>query len=110
MKFAKKSTLWISLCGVLSLPLSVYYVLGSQPDDFSDTLVQQIENEVKVTTVTLTAGTHTPTIRTFGSVTSDEQLSLFGQVSGEVTWKSPSFKVGHLVKQGDVLLKIEDTT
>lgn len=109
MKFAKKNTLWLSLCGVLSLPLSVYYVMGSQPDDFSDTLVQQAENEVKVTTVTITAGTHTPTIRTFGNVTSDEQLSLIGQVSGEVTWKSPNFKVGHLVKQGGVLLKIEDT-
>ncbi|NOH31668.1 efflux RND transporter periplasmic adaptor subunit [Vibrio mediterranei] len=110
MDITKNNILLATLCGVLSLPLSVYYVLSSQPENSGQTSEQSIKNKVKVTTITLTAGTNTPIIMAFGNVSSNEKLLLTGQVSGEVIWKSPNFKTGHLVKQGDVLLKIKDTT
>ncbi|MBL1418968.1 MAG: HlyD family efflux transporter periplasmic adaptor subunit [Alphaproteobacteria bacterium] len=49
-----------------------------------------------------------PTIRNFGQIIAGKQLPLSTSVSGRVSYVSPNFKTGAIVKAGETLIKIDD--
>ncbi|EMK3321279.1 efflux RND transporter periplasmic adaptor subunit [Vibrio vulnificus] len=110
MNLLKNHKLLITAICVVSIPLTVYSVLSSQPPLPEVTTEQSPQQLINVTTTILTAQTHFPIIKAYGEVTSDETLSIVSQVAGEVVWKSPTFKVGHLVKKGALLFRIDDSS
>ncbi|EGR7969048.1 efflux RND transporter periplasmic adaptor subunit [Vibrio vulnificus] len=110
MNLLKNHKLLITAICVVSIPLTVYSVLSSQPPLPEVTTEQSPQQLINVTTTILTAQTHFPIIKAYGEVTSDETLSIVTQVAGEVVWKSPDFKVGHLVKKGALLFRIDDSS
>ena len=54
----------------------------------------------------VSAGTHTPVIRSFGNTRSHLETQLSTQVAGEILHLSPNFDVGNTVQAGDLLLEI----
>ncbi|MDF1810869.1 MAG: efflux RND transporter periplasmic adaptor subunit [Verrucomicrobiales bacterium] len=60
----------------------------------------------RVEVVTLTPGSITPEVKSFGNTTSYLETELSTQVSGEIIELSPQFDVGKFVSKGDWLVKI----
>ncbi|WP_411827359.1 efflux RND transporter periplasmic adaptor subunit [Luteolibacter sp. AS25] len=52
---------------------------------------------------------HTPPIKSYGTVKSYYETSLAPQVSGSITFVSESFRVGKMVEEGEILVKIDPT-
>lgn len=98
----------MSLLAIATIPAALFYTsyaISNQPETVS------IKEEIpapRVTIEQMIAGTHRNTVEVYGEVKSSETLSLLGQVSGRVIWKSDNFKVGKRVKKGDLLIRIED--
>jgi len=51
--------------------------------------------------------THQSSVIAYGEVTSQHQLALTSQVSGQITYLSPKFRSGFRLKKGEVLARIE---
>lgn len=54
-------------------------------------------------------GDHAPPVMSFGTVQSYFQTTVTPQVSGEIIEVSPKFRVGEMVKKGDLLARIDAT-
>lgn len=109
MKKPMMKKLSASFLAILSIPTAVIYTnyaISNQPETVS------VKNEITLPGVTiehLTSGVNNSIIEGYGEVVSSETLSIQGQVSGRVVWKSQQFKVGKRVKKGTLLLRIEDS-
>ncbi len=99
----------VSLLAVTTIPTALMYTdyaISNQPDTV------EVKEELilpKVTIERLVSGMNKSVIEAYGEVNSPETLTLLGEVSGRVTWKSDRLKVGKLVKKGELLLRIEDS-
>lgn len=67
----------------------------------------QVDKGLLVGTVPVTVGPRTVKVVSHGEVTARREVSVVPQVSGKVTWVNPSFVAGGTLRQGEVLLKVE---
>ncbi|WP_414931267.1 efflux RND transporter periplasmic adaptor subunit [Vibrio europaeus] len=109
MYLLKKKILVTLLC-MLTIPTAVYSIVSAHTIEPQTYVDKHKSANLNVTTATLTSGSYFPLIRAYAEVTSEEVLSLTGQVSGTVLWKSPNFKIGRIVKKDEPLLKIEKSS
>lgn len=63
----------------------------------------------KVSVNIVSPATHSPPVTSFGTVQSYFETTLTPQVAGAITHVTPSFRVGKLVKKGDLLASIDST-
>lgn len=109
MKKLNTKKLIINLLAVFTMPVVIFYTsyaISNQPETIS------IKEEVmapRVTVEPISSGTHHSIIEAYAEVKSSETLTLLGQVSGRVIWKSDHFKVGQRVEKNDLLVRIEET-
>lgn len=66
--------------------------------------VARIVEAIRVETMTVV-----PVVTTYGEVAPDRTWNAVSQVAGRVTWKSPKLKNGEFFREGDELLRIDDT-
>ncbi len=62
-----------------------------------------------VETIRVRAEDHAPPVLTFGTVSSYFETTLTAQLTGRVTFVSPSFREGEMVEEDHLLVKIDDT-
>ena len=63
----------------------------------------------QVSTIKVSPDTHSPPIKSFGTVQSYFETTLTPQVAGSITQVSPLFRVGQLVKKGDILATLDNS-
>ncbi|WP_027363013.1 efflux RND transporter periplasmic adaptor subunit [Desulfospira joergensenii] len=62
-----------------------------------------------VETLQMEPATHETFIHAMGTVLADKEIILKARVSGEVIWVSPKFVQGGLIREGEILLRLDDS-
>ncbi|EPP4135617.1 TPA: efflux RND transporter periplasmic adaptor subunit [Vibrio vulnificus] len=109
MKKPSFTQILISLLAMATIPLTLFYTdhaISHQPAAVTRKNQSPL---LRVTVQQVSAGDYSGMIEAFGEVNTTEDLTLLSQVSGLVVWKAEQFQVGHQVKQGELLLRIDDS-
>ncbi|WP_031427610.1 efflux RND transporter periplasmic adaptor subunit [Flavimarina sp. Hel_I_48] len=85
--------------------LSIYFIFSSEPDAQREGATKKTAMLVEV--IPAEKGDFKPAIEATGTVQAVEDIMLSPRVTGQITYRSPSFVPGGFVKKGTVLLKID---
>ncbi len=97
----------ILVCAALALAttLALFLVFRTEPDAERETAVRRSPMLVEVTPAR--KGDFRPQILSLGTVEAERDIRLSPRVGGEVVEVGPSFRPGHHVEKGDLLLRID---
>jgi len=106
MKIITKTSL-ASVAGIASIFLAVAFNSASSTGHQQAQPPKKAVQSPMVSVIQATPISHQATVTAYGEVKSSNQLTLTSQVSGKVTYLSPTFLTGNRVKKGQLLAKIE---
>ena len=106
MKIITKTSL-ASVAGIASIFLAVAFNSASSTGHQQAQPPKKAVQSPMVSVIQATPISHQATVTAYGEVKSSNQLTLTSQVSGKVTYLSPTFLTGNSVKKGQLLAQIE---
>lgn len=101
-----KKTILICLLVAMAGALAVIVIFTTEPEAQRETATRESAMLVDVTSAK--AGTFRPTIVALGTVVPAREITLRPRASGEITEISDAFTPGGHVREGDVLVRIDD--
>jgi len=95
----------ISVVGVLAVGVIIMIVLGSTEKESKK---RKLKPEIRtVTTQTIAFGNMNLEITGYGTIRSQNELSVIAETSGKVVFAKNNLKNGTFVKKGDLVLEID---
>jgi len=108
----KPYTKWVALLAAISVLISVFVYNGQKLRD-KESRPQPEKNGAVVApdvrVIPITTGAYAVNVEAFGAAKSRYEVTLTAQVSGQVTELASKFESGRIVKQGELLLTLEDS-
>lgn len=99
----------LTTLALATIPVALFYTdyaISTQP------LPEKQEEKLiapRVSVQLLTAGSYQSRMQAFGEVKAVDEISLSSQVAGSVVWRNDRFVVGGRVRQGESLIRLDDT-
>ncbi|MBT8046849.1 MAG: efflux RND transporter periplasmic adaptor subunit [Xanthomonadales bacterium] len=101
-----RATVLICTLLILAASAALYLIFNTEPEVKREAAVRETAMLVEVTRAE--SGSFRPAIKAMGTVIPSREIMLNPRVSGEVIEISPSFVPGGTVKEGELLVRIDD--
>ncbi len=110
MRMPRLNRMAINGLALLSIPVAILLTASAIANKPSSVATKPEMVLPKVTTLNVEAGPHYSELELYGEVKALETLNLLGEVSGRVITKSEKFQPGQEVREGELLLEIDDAS